>query len=1180
MNKSFKIFIALTLAFSLTVKAQNYSFKHFNVIDGLAQSQVSCLLQARNGTIWVGTLGGGISCFDGISFKNITVRDGLSSNIIYSLFENHTGEIVASTYKGVSLISATSIRVLPLDKDQFNDKIRSTVQLDDGSYLFGSEKGLLIFDGTNFRYFSNDQLLKDAIIKDIFLDNNRRIWIASSNFGLLYIENNIVARYKPFYDRNIIEVNKIIKDHNNRIVTATDHGMVIIESDKLISITKKDGLTDDYVNDVISGKGDDLWAATDKGLSRISNSIITNYDQKKGMSSNTVWSLLLDTEGNLWAGTYRGGLNRFKVEFFLAYTMSEGLCDNVTRSICGDSNGEMLFGTYRSGLAVFNGKNFKCLSVNDGLTDNFVLSLFKDSKDRIWTGTFSGICYYYKGVIKSLEALKILKGKIIRSITEDKKGRIWLGTNSSGIYVWDGEKLENITLKNGLNSNEIMNLFLDSKGRIWIATSNGINYWDKGSMHNFNTENNLSELTVYSVAESKNGTMFFGTYGNGLVIAKPEGSEEKYACNIINSDSGLVSNYLVSLVFDNENNLWIGTEQGVNLFKYSTYLENQVISIDFFGPEDGFKGIECIHNATYKDNGGNIWFGTLYGAMKYDPALNHSMYNSKEPYINITGVTLSETKKEINSFCDSISHVTGLPVNLQIPFSNNNIRINFNGICYTNPGRVLFRHKLEGFNNEYCQPSKDRFVTYSNLRPGNYTFSIISCNNSGLWNTSPTTYKFVITPRIWQRSIFWVLVISLLFFLVWALFKARTAAIRRKNEILEEKVSERTAELVIARDKAEELDRLKTAFLSNISHEIRTPLNAILGFSELLNNTTNTQEDIRFFIDQMEIGKDDLLDLIENVVFASKIETRQFVSIKKEFNLNDCLNKLVSDSKKHINRSDKSHIDFLTHIESTKDISITADENNITMALRQLISNAIKYTDSGKIELGTKLIENSEIEFYIRDTGTGIDEKELEKIFDRFYKVESNPNKLFRGAGIGLTIVKGIAEAMVGKVWVNSKIGEGSTFYFSIPVHVHEIVPTLHEPQTSVSSIIEKWGVRNILIAEDVDTNFKYLDKALNFSNINKFHARNGLEAIEIMKTNKIDLVLMDILMPSMDGYEAASIIKTMFPSIPVIAQTAIYYNHNNKDSNLIDLFNDYLVKPIDRSTMIKLLDKYLKLGD
>ncbi|MDO9579271.1 MAG: two-component regulator propeller domain-containing protein [Bacteroidales bacterium] len=1103
MNKSIKIFIALTLTFSLTVNAQNYSFKHLNVIDGLAQSQVSCLLQARNGTIWVGTLGGGISIFDGISFKNITARDGLSSNIIYSLFENHKGEIVASTYQGVSVISATSVKVLTIDKKQFNDKIRKVVQLEDGSYLLGSDKGLLRFDGINFSYFSNDQLLKDAIIKDIFLDNNR-IWIASSNLGLLYIENSIVSKYKPFYDRNITEVNKIIKDRNNRIITATENGIVIIESDKLILIAKKNGLTDDYVNDVISGEGDDLWAATDHGLSRISNSIITNYDQKNGMSSNTVWSLLLDTEGNLWAGTYRGGLNRFKEEYFLTYTSLEGLCDNVTRAICEDSNGNIILGSYRGGLEVFNGKNFKCLSVSDGLPDNFVLSLFKDSKNRIWTGTFSGACYYYKGVINSVEKLKALKGKIIRSFTEDKNGLIWIGTNSKGIYLWDGEKLENITTRNGLNSNEIMNLYTDSKGSVWIATTNGINYWDQISIHNFNLENSLPESTVYTIAESKDSTMVFGTYGKGLILAKPEVSVGKYSCRIINADSGLVSDYLVSLVFDNENNLWIGTELGVNLFKYSTYLENQNINIDFFGPEDGFKGIECMHNASYKDTKGNIWLGTLYGTNKYDPSLKISLSNSKEPYTNIIGVSFPESIKKINSFSDTVSNVTGLPLNLHIPFSKNKIRIDYNGICFTNPGKVLYRHKLEGYNNEYSQPSKDRFVTYSNLSPGNYTFSVISCNNSGFWNTSPATYKFVITPRIWQRSIFWFLVISLFFFLVWVLFKARTAAIRRKNEILEEKVSERTAELVIARDKAEESDRLKTAFLSNISHEIRTPLNAILGFSELLNNTTNTQEDIRFFIDQMEIGKDDLLDLIENVVFASKIETRQFVEIKKEFNLNDCLNKLVSDSKKLINRSDKSHIDYLTHIESTKDISITTDENNIIMALRQLISNAIKYTDSGKIELVTKLIENSEIEFYIRDTGTGIDENEFEKIFDRFYKVESNPNKLFRGAGIGLTVVKGIAEAMGGKVWVDSKIGEGSTFYFSIPVHVREIAPTLHQPQTSVSNIIEKWGSRNILIAEDVDTNFEYLDKALNFSNISKFHARNGHEAIEIMKPLKL----------------------------------------------------------------------------
>ena len=397
------------------------------------------------------------------------------------------------------------------------------------------------------------------------------------------------------------------------------------------------------------------------------------------------------------------------------------------------------------------------------------------------------------------------------------------------------------------------------------------------------------------------------------------------------------------------------------------------------------------------------------------------------------------------------------------------------------------------------------------------------------------------------------------------------------EDITERKKKEE--ELLRAKEKAEESDRFKTAFLQNMSHEIRTPLNAILGFSELLQDPKISQEDSRFFIEQIHFSKDDLLDLVENVVFAAKYDTKQFVSTNKKFNLNDSLNKLVSDSKKLIHRNDKSHIVFLSRLESTKDITIEADENNVKMALRQLISNAIKYTYSGQIEIGTKLIDNSEVEFYIKDTGIGIDKYEYEKIFDRFYKVESNSNKLFRGAGIGLTIVKGIAETLGGNVRVDSIVGEGTTFYFSIPVIVIGIESKKQQPQSDISNIISKWGERNILIAEDVDTNLKYLDKVLDFSNITRFHAKNGQEAVEIIKTNKIDLVLMDILMPVMDGYEAATIIRTLFPSIPIIAQTAIY-SKTDRDADLLSLFNDYLIKPINRNSLVELLDKFLKLQD
>lgn len=400
--------------------------------------------------------------------------------------------------------------------------------------------------------------------------------------------------------------------------------------------------------------------------------------------------------------------------------------------------------------------------------------------------------------------------------------------------------------------------------------------------------------------------------------------------------------------------------------------------------------------------------------------------------------------------------------------------------------------------------------------------------------------------------------------------------LNESNKNLEKEVEKRTKEILIALKKAEESDRLKTAFLSNISHEIRTPLNAILGFSELLQNTSNSQEELRFFLEQIQYGKDDLLDLIENVVFASKIDTQQSVSIKKEFNLNESLNALISDSKKLIQRIDKSDIELLTHLDSTNDIVIEADERNMILALRQLLNNAVKFTDSGEIAIGTRLIDDCNVELFIRDTGIGIDENEYEKIFIRFYKVESNPNKLFRGAGIGLSIVKGIADNMGGKTWVVSKVGQGSTFYFRFPARVISSVPKYHKPESVAANIIEKWGVRNILIAEDVDTNFKYLDKALNYSNLTRYHAWNGNEAVEIMKSTRIDLVLMDIIMPSMDGYKAASIIKTMYPSIPIIAETAIY-DKNNIDYDLTNLFDDYLVKPININSLVEVLNKFLK---
>ena len=288
-------------------------------------------------------------------------------------------------------------------------------------------------------------------------------------------------------------------------------------------------------------------------------------------------------------------------------------------------------------------------------------------------------------------------------------------------------------------------------------------------------------------------------------------------------------------------------------------------------------------------------------------------------------------------------------------------------------------------------------------------------------------------------GIFLSVTISVLFMVLYRRTKKSRKILLAKNiEINEQKdiLNKTNIELEKAKRNAEAANELKSSFLHNLSHEIRTPLNAILGFSELLQSTNPSGEEAKYYFEQIGYGKDDLINLVDNIVLASQIETNQFSFSRDKFMLSDSLSKLAKDSEKLLKRTGKHHIEFTTQFDQVKDLTIEADERIIIAALRQLIENAIKFTDSGKIELGANLISCSEVEFYVIDTGIGIDPSEFGKIFERFYKIESGSDRLFRGAGIGLTIVKGIAELKGGEVCVTSKPGEGSAFYFKIPVKI------------------------------------------------------------------------------------------------------------------------------------------------
>lgn len=393
--------------------------------------------------------------------------------------------------------------------------------------------------------------------------------------------------------------------------------------------------------------------------------------------------------------------------------------------------------------------------------------------------------------------------------------------------------------------------------------------------------------------------------------------------------------------------------------------------------------------------------------------------------------------------------------------------------------------------------------------------------------------------------------------------------LERHRNHLENLVEERTKDLELAKERAEESDRLKSSFLANMSHEIRTPMNAIVGFSNLL--IENEIDEKTKFNYKHEISSNcfTLLNLVDNILDLAKIETNQIHFNIKTFSISDLLDDIyysfieMADSK-------KITLDF-QHAKSNA-VKLKTDNYRLKQILSNIVDNAIKFTDKGSIQL-TYTIYKENITFSIRDSGIGMTQNQIDNLFTRFSKFEKEKQKLYRGAGLGLSISNQLAKLLNGKIWVESKPEKGSTFYVMIPA-----VETTNESSTvsSNNSYSRKnWKNKTILIAEDDTSNFYYFKMLFSDTEINIIHAQNGHEAIQKTKENSPDLILMDIKMPKMDGLKAVRTIRKDYPHLPIIAQTA-FSMENDEQESLEAGCNDFITKPIQKHQLFRLLDKFL----
>jgi len=811
-----KIFI-LSVLFLLPnlITAQKYHFDVYSVKEGLAQSSVYDIKQDQRGYVWMGTASG-LSKFNGKDIVNYTTEDGLADGAVKAIYIDKKGTIwLGHVDGGVSRIINDSIEIaLSMTAD-----ITSFEEDDEGGLWISSFKGGVTKisnpeadkNSLKLKQYKGQEGLSDIVFQVLKLDNGRLCFV--TDVGVKYY-NYQKDEFSKFEINNMPTYFQII---------------CMYES--------KEG---------------DLWFGSYNGgvyeFNKKQNKLII-YDVRDGLAHNWITSFYEDDRGNLWVGTWGGGITKITPKReIISIDNSKGIADNKIRCINGDREGNVLFGTKENGLLVFKGDQFVSFGEEQGLVNSQVWAILTDKNQQNWIGTNAGIT-----VVKDFEVKRSYTEKNglpyqeVRFIKEDKTGNIWAGTWGGGVMqynrnsdrfemnyrinsfmfqplitalevdksnnLWVGttdglvyyevnnQLVDRLTQDHGLAGNDITALYCDSKNNVWVgARGKGISKI-KGSKI---TKVDLKiKVTPTCMVEDGKGNIWIGTEGKGVLIFDGKTINNQYTVK-----EGLLSDYISLLNIDNQGNVWIGTNKGLNKFD----IKNE--SFYSYSQKMGFIGIESKNNATYKDANGDLWFGTIKGVVKLNA--NSVKENLLEPITQITRFRVNLEDRPLSE---------GVTLNYQ----EKSIIFDYSSICLTNPEQVYYQVMLEGADEDWRPLTQQTFETYSPLPPGNYTFKVKASNNNGIWNKEPQTFSFKITPPFWQRTWFIITCIILIGIIIFSFIKYREKQLIKEKRVLEEKVQERTEEVV---QKSAEIERKNKDIIDSITYAKRIQ-DAILPSNEM-----------------------------------------------------------------------------------------------------------------------------------------------------------------------------------------------------------------------------------------------------------------------------------------------------------------------------------------------------------
>ncbi|MFT7558919.1 MAG: two-component system sensor histidine kinase ChiS [Flavobacteriales bacterium] len=1222
--------VAVLSVFSIHSSANNLRFEHVITAENLAIAETNVIFQDSLGYMWFGG-GDGLAKYDGHSFTLFQYdsrdHESISHNFVWDIIEDHKQRLWVATPGGLNLYDRAKNKFHRFQHDSndpnslISNDVYTLFEDSQNSLWVGTRDGLDRLNESNgrFEHYLSEETNPDTIsnnsILKIFEDSNQRLWLGTKH-GLNQMDrkSGLFVRYP-----HITNGRKNILDSNIRDIAQSDSEYLWVATDNgLFKFYFKDTSVTRYIHDP---------------------------ETPQSLSNNRIWKLLIDSEHTLWIATDQGGLNIYNrdTDDFThhrhnPYNSTTIKADNV-KSLFEDSNRNHWIGLFPSGVDYIK-RSASVFSVykhdpqnSKSLNNNSVNAIHIGANKSVWLGTEGGISLFdiegreFNHFSHDPADTSSLSANAVLAIEQDKNGDTWIGTWSGGLNRYD-EKTNSFTRylpkkgeNNAISSAYIWSLLSDSHGSLWIGSQEGaLDRYDvdTDTFEHFGPNpgdpNSLSSRFIRTLFEDSQGAVWIGTL---VGLNRYERSNNNFSRFVKDNENefSIPHNYVLTIFEDSKNRLWVGTNGGLSLFdrtaerftNYSTYdgLANDAVTgiqedkqgylwlstlngLSRFDPEkktfhnyyhvDGIAGNVMNKSASLMTDMGRLFIGSTEGLTVFSP--ENIIKNSLPPPVKITDFKVFNRSVVPGGEGAVLTKSIDMTKSLTLDHTQNVFSFEFAALNYQNPQLNRYQYMMEGFENSWNESGYRHSATYTNLNSGKYSFRVKAANNDGVWNNEGVSLSIEILPPPWLTWWAKVIYVLILAFAISLFLRSQ----QRKIRFEQEQVS-----------RLESINKLKDEFLANTSHELRTPLNGIIGLTEVLIDDSSGQisEVARMQLRTIAGSGRRLSSLINDILDFSKIKNH---GLKLDMQTLDVEVVCTSVVRMLEPLAMQKNL-LITHSIPEKFCFVNADIDRLEQILYNLLGNAIKFTEKGTITLSARE-DNGFVYIDVADTGVGIEPTHVTQIFESFSQVQGDASREYEGTGLGLAVAKKLVELHGGKIHVRSALGSGSVFTFNLMLSqgtpVESIERRRFQRLNSVVDIDE--GLEQIvaespnteekhfhvLVVDDDTVNRKVLTAQLAIHDYKVSEVESGQAAIDLVASDSsIDLILLDVMMPKMTGYEAAKIIRQKHAAqdLPIIFITA-----KHLAADLAEAFssggNDFIVKPVSKNELLSRTATHLRLLD